>query len=167
MVWASKDGLFGLAKASSEEVTVVLDRRAGEEFSMDFDIVPPAEAPLPSSATAEQVAENARRLAAEDSTRNARPHGNSSVTDSFLSENGGIAEQIINSLSFKDLNDVTSSVLEDAFLHVGPDGFDQWRDCPRIEYEALYPFFEEIGEGLSFSNPVEVYEWADPRPPGR
>ncbi|MBO4918231.1 MAG: transglutaminase domain-containing protein [Bacteroidales bacterium] len=159
MVWASKDGLFGLAKASSESTTVVLDHSLGESFSLDFDIVPPAEKPLPSAATAEQVAENARRLAAEDSMRNARPHGNSSVTGPFLAANGDLAEQIINSLSYKDQNDVTAGVLDDALRHVGPDGFNKWRDCPRIEYEALYPYFEEIGEGLSFASPVEIYDW--------
>ena len=159
MVWASKDGRFGLAKASSELTTVVLDHSEGESFSLDFDIVPPQERPLPSAATAEQAAENARRLAAEDSIRNARPHGNSSVTGSFLSANGDIAERIINSLSNKDLNDVTANVLDDALRHIGTDGFNQWRDCPRIEYEALYPYFEEIGEGLSFASPVEIYDW--------
>jgi transglutaminase-like putative cysteine protease len=159
MVWASKDGSFGLAKASSESITVVLDHAAGEAFSLDFDIVPPAEKPLPSAATAEQVAENARRLAAEDAVRNARPHGNTSVTGPFLAANGDLAAQIINSLSYKDQNDVTAGVLDDALRHVGPEGFNKWRDCPRIEYEALYPYFEEIGEGLSFNSPVEIYDW--------
>ena len=159
MVWASKDGRFGMSAASSESVTVVLDRQFGEEFSLEFDIVPPAEAPLPSSATAEQVAENARRLAAEDAVREARPHGNASVTDAFIAAHGPVASQILSSLSVKDLNDVTSDVLEDAFRHVGPDGFNPWTDCPRIENEALYPYFAEIGEGLSFSSPSEIYEW--------
>ena len=159
MVWASAGDRFGLAKASSESVTVVLDHRLGEEFSLDFDIVPPAENPLPSTATAEQVAANAQRLAVEDVIRGTLPHGNSSVTSAFLKAHGEAAEQIYNSLSFKDFNDVTADVLEDAFNHMGPDGFDKWRDCPRIEYEALYPYFGEIGEGLSFSDPVEVYAW--------
>lgn len=159
MVWASKDGKFGLAKASSESVTVTLDHSAGEVFSLDFDIVPPAEDPLPNSATAEQVAENARRLAAEDVLRAARPHGNSAVTAPFLKDNGKVAGLILNSLSSKDLNDVTADVLEDAFAHVSPEGFDKWEDCPRIEYEMLYPYFGEIGEGLSFSSPVEIYDW--------
>ena len=159
MVWASKDGRFGLANGSSEDVTVVLDHSLGETFSLDFDIVPPAEKPLPSAATAEQVAENARRLAAEDAVRAARPHGNASVTDAFLAAGGAAAQQILSSLSVKDLNDVTSDVLDDALRHVGPGGFDKWRDNPRVELEALYPYFSEIGEGLSFSSPVEVYDW--------
>ena len=159
MVWASKDGRFGLAKGSSESVTVVLDHSAGEVFSLDFDIVPPSENPLPSAATAEQVADNARRLAEEDLIRGARPHGNSSVTRPFLEANGDMAEAVYNSLSWKDMNDVTAGVLYDALRHVGLDGFNKWRDCPRIEYEALYPYFGEIGEGLSFESPLEVYDW--------
>ena len=159
MVWASADDRFGMAKASSDSVTVVLNHRFGEEFSLDFDIVPPAERPLPSAATAEQVADNARRLAAEDALRAARPHGNSSVTTSFLTGHGPVAQGILNSLSSKDLNDVTSDVLEDALSHVDQGGFMHWKDCPRIEYEALFPFFKEIGEGLAFSSPADIYEW--------
>ena len=159
MVWASKDGRFGLAEGSSESVTVVLDHSFGEAFSLDFDIVPPSENPLPSAATAEQVADNARRLAEEDLIRGARPHGNSSVTRPFLEANGDMAEAVYNSLSWKDMNDVTAGVLYDALRHVGLDGFNKWRDCPRIEYEALYPYFGEIGEGLSFDSPLEVYDW--------
>ena len=44
-------------------------------------------------------------------------------------------------------------------MHVDQGGFRKWKDCPRIENEALYPFFDEIGEGLSFSSPSEIYEW--------
>ena len=159
MVWASFGDRFGLADASSEEVTVTLDHSFGEEFSLDFDIVPPAERPLPSAATAEQAADNARRLAAEDALRAARPHGNAAVTATFTSGHGPVAQDILNSLSSKDLNDVTLDVLEDALMHVDQGGFRKWKDCPRIENEALYPFFDEIGEGLTFSSPSEIYEW--------
>ena len=150
MVWASKDGRFGLAKAASEEVTLVLDHSFGESFSLDFDIVPPAEDPLPSTATEEQLAENAERLAAEDAIRNAHPHGNDAATDGFL--------QILTHLSSKDAGDVTRDVLEDAARHAGSP-FNAWTDNPRIELEALYPYFDEIGEGLSFSSPAEVWDW--------
>ena len=161
MVWASKSGKFGLAKASSESVTVALDHSAGEAFSLDFDVVPPAEDPLPNSATAEQVAENARRLAAEDALRAARPHGTAPLTSAFFDahRDDPIARQIYDSLSDKDRNnDITSEVLEDAYRHC-EGRFDRWTDSPRIEYEMLYPYFGEIGEGLSFTGPVEVYKW--------
>ena len=158
MVWASKGGRFGLARASSEEVTVILDHSFGEPFALDFDIVPPPENPLPSAATAVQIAENAKRLAEEDAIRNAHAHGNGEVTDAFLEAHQTTALQILAHLSAKDQDDVTADVLEDAFDHVD-DPFDVWTDNPRIELEALYPYFAEIGEGLSFSSPLEIWDW--------
>ena len=57
------------------------------------------------------------------------------------------------------MNDVTAEVLDDALMHVDQGGFRKWKDCPRIELEALYPYFDEIGEGLAFQSPVEIYQW--------
>ena len=72
LVWASKDGRFGFSKLSfgkQPELTVVLDKKTGDAFAMDIDIVPPTEnANLP-AVTAEQRAENDRRMAREDSIR--------------------------------------------------------------------------------------------------
>ena len=48
--------------------------------------------------------------------------------------------------------------LEDALTHAGKP-YGQWVDNPRIELEALYPYFNEIGEGLAFDSPVEIYKW--------
>jgi len=158
MVWASKDGKFGLEKASSENVTVVLDHNLGDAFSLDFEIVPPAENPLPSTATAEQTAENAKRLETEDVIRASRPHGNASVTDLFIEIHGSTGRQILSSLSAKDLNDVTFEALEDAYSHLYGN-FDRWTDSPRIEYEMLYPYFGEIGEGMYYASPVSIYDW--------
>lgn len=74
LVWASKDDRFGFAKLSfgkQQELTVVLDKKQGDIFDTDIDIVPPVEnANLP-EVTPEQRAENDRRMAAEDSIRNA------------------------------------------------------------------------------------------------
>lgn len=74
LVWASKDGRFGFAKLSfdkQQELTVILDKKAGDSFTMDLDIVPPAEnANLP-EVTPEQRAQNNVRMAHEDSIRNA------------------------------------------------------------------------------------------------
>ncbi len=90
LVWAHKDGLFGYSKVSfgtDSEVVIALEHsasagdaasgawsfggKAGVVFSQELDIVPPPEnASLP-EVTAEQRAENDRRLAVEDSIRNA------------------------------------------------------------------------------------------------
>ena len=74
LVWASKDGHFGFSKLSfgkQAELTVTLDKEAGDSFTVDIDIVPPAESANLPDVTPEQRAENDRRLAVEDSIRNA------------------------------------------------------------------------------------------------
>ena len=74
LVWASKDGRFGFSKLSfgkQAELTVTLDKQAGDSFTVDIDIVPPAESANLPEVTPEQRAENDRRLAIEDSIRNA------------------------------------------------------------------------------------------------
>ena len=74
LVWASKDGKFGYGKVSfgkDEEVTIVLDKEGNVALTDELDIVPPPEnANLP-EVTPEQRAENSRRMAQEDSIRNA------------------------------------------------------------------------------------------------
>ena len=74
LVWASKDGRFGFSKLSfgkQSELTVTLDKQSGDSFTVDIDIVPPAESANLPDVTPEQRAENDRRLAIEDSIRNA------------------------------------------------------------------------------------------------
>ena len=46
LVWASKDGHFGFARLSfgkQSELTVKLDKKEGDAFAIDMDIVPPSE----------------------------------------------------------------------------------------------------------------------------
>ncbi len=74
LVWASKDGLFGYAKVSfgkDNQVNIRLDKKAGEAYSIPLDIVPPPESPNIPEVTPQQRAENNRKLAHEDSVRNA------------------------------------------------------------------------------------------------
>lgn len=74
LVWASKDGRFGFRKLSfgkQEALTVKLDRRDGDAFDVDLDIVPPVESANLPAVTPEQRAENDRRMAVEDSIRRA------------------------------------------------------------------------------------------------
>lgn len=74
LVWASKDGKFGFAKLSfgkDNELTVKLDKKAGENYSVDFDMVPPVESANIPGVTPEQRTRNDQRLAQEDSIRNA------------------------------------------------------------------------------------------------
>ena len=74
LVWASKDGKFGYGKVSfgvDTEVVIALDKKAGEAYSIEFDIMPPPEGFNMPEVTPEQRAENNRRFAIEDSIRNA------------------------------------------------------------------------------------------------
>ena len=158
VAWSAKDGRFGLCVIDGEVVTLTLDRRIGERGSLDLDIVPPAEDPLPSGATEEEVARNAERLKAEDVLREARPKGNAAVLDAFLAaHDDDNARALLASLSAKDRGDVTLDVLEDAYAHI--DGaFVPERDCPRVELEPLKPYFAELA-ALGLKSRPEIVKW--------
>lgn len=165
LVMASKDGRFGIGKTLSDSIEIVLDKISGQRYSFDFDIVPPAENPIPSSATEEEVAENKARFEKENQMRDARPKGNQAVIYSFweLADSSAripLYSGIMQSLSAKDMNDVTLDVLTDALGHA-EEPFDKYVHCPRIEMEFLYPFFVEIGQGLEFQSPSEIAKWVD------
>ena len=74
LVWASKDGAYGYARARAgekeSEVTIVLDHKVGDVFEDEVDIVPPAEGDVPVVISPEEKAANNLRLAHEDSLRN-------------------------------------------------------------------------------------------------
>lgn len=165
LVMASKDGRFGIGKTLSDSIEIALDKISGQRYSFDFDIVPPAENPIPSSATEEEVAENKARFEKENQMREARPKGNQAVIYSFweLADSSAripLYSGIMQSLSAKDMNDVTLDVLTDALGHA-EEPFDKYVHCPRIEMEFLYPFFAEIGQGLEFQSPSEIAKWVD------
>lgn len=72
VVWASKDDRYGYAKSTPQDevLTVVLDREPGRAYTEDFVINVPKELPV-KGLSREQIAQNAVRLAHEDSIRNA------------------------------------------------------------------------------------------------
>jgi len=74
LVWASKDGKFGFGKVSfgkDPEITLTLNKDRLDQVIEEFDIVPPSEKANLPAVTDEQRAENTRRMAQEDSIRNA------------------------------------------------------------------------------------------------
>jgi len=173
LVWASKDGMFGFAKASTEKTDVILQYPVGKRFAVDVDIVPPVENPIPSDATAEERAACAVRFAYEDSLRLAAhtvPAGKK-VLDAFRSRHAGnsAVEPLIASLSEKDRRDVTLDALEDALdtrvrSHTGLGQDDVWsayRECPRVEREQLRPFRSKIDVAAlpKFQSPADVWTW--------
>ena len=151
-VLAWKDDRFGYGVASGEKLTVELNHRFGDTFADSLEIVPPKENPLASSATEEEIADNARRLAREDSIRLAHDHTNHAV-ERFRAAYPAKADAILALLSEKDRTDVRPEVLEDALLGTGSE---------RIELEHLRPYRREIlasdaVKGLS--SPAEVMDW--------
>jgi len=162
LAWAFKGNQFGLARISGETTEVVLDHTFGERFGVDFDLVPPAENPIPSEASPEEVSACKARFDKENEIRDARPKGTRAVMKAFVEENGmsDNAVALCESLSDKDINDVRRDVLDDALLHIDGE-FKHFRDCPRIELEFLYPYFEELSSGPSFENPVQIMEWIE------
>ena len=158
VAFAAKEGRFGLAVIDGEAVTVTLGHEIGERCSIDLDIVPPAENPLPSGATEEEVAHNTERTRQEDLLREARPKGNAAVTDAFLAaHDDDNARALLASLSAKDRGDVTLDVLEDAYAHI--DGtFNPLRDCPRVDLEPLKPYFAELA-ALNLKSRPQIVKW--------
>ena len=74
LIWASADNRFGYDRLSfgkDKELVLKLDKKVGEEYSIAFDIVPPAENVMIPEVTDEQRELNTCRLATEDSIRNA------------------------------------------------------------------------------------------------
>ena len=74
LIWASKDGKYDYAKIDvreSDAITLKLNRISGAEYEDDFDIVPPAGKPVTTNVTPDEADKNNKRLAFEDSIRNA------------------------------------------------------------------------------------------------
>ena len=74
MAYAAKDGKFGIQvfkSGENENVTITLDHEEGTLDSFEFDMVPPPPTCVLPEVTPEMRAENDRRVAYEDSLRNA------------------------------------------------------------------------------------------------
>ena len=187
LVWAVKDGKFGFAKgnpATDSLVTVVIDKVPGYCGVADLDIMPPPERNNMPNVTEEQAAANRLRLAYEDSLRQAymdsafcaptegkdapllvNARANHSVISHFLkSHPTESAYRMLRTLRSKDFRDVTSSVLEDHFLHtdsVGGD-FDQWAYNIiglRVANEMLTEWREALKNAFYGMSVEELIQW--------
>lgn len=189
LVWASKDGKFGYAKLSfgkQGDLTIVLDKKAGESYSTELDIIPPPEGVNMPEVTSEQRAENNRRMAMEDSIRNAyvatfitsdgteegkmlaASRGNHNVIAAFLKNNPD-GMRLLKVISAKDLRDVTSDVLQDHMTNtVSGEGelHDNYILNPRVANEMITPykgFFKKVipaADAENFTrNPQSLAEW--------
>lgn len=168
LVWASSGDRFGFAKLDKEKVTLKLDKKEGDLFSVDLDMVPPKEDPLPNNATKEQIDANAVRIAEEDVIRKARHTVDHAkvLEDEFLAivkekypEKAEAAGILAANVSGKDKGEYGVDVLLDALL--AADSKDPQVLAPRIGTEALLPCRVEIRNGLAgkVSTPEELISW--------
>ena len=194
MVYASKDGKFGfevLKIGSVDNVTITICRDARPCVSTDiesyyYDIVPPVENARIPCVSAEMRAENNRRVATEDSIRNAytaqcvaaqnegdydreimaKSWGNYQTIKDFVdyARKSGREEEaykILNVITDKDLRDVTMDVLTDCLDNC--EFNDQYVYNPRVSNEMLRPYrtklmhFDNIKDVIGFvSDSIEI-----------
>ena len=186
MVYASKDGKFGydvvkIGDVDNIKITLCRDalpcvRGVRDIITYDYDIIPPAENARIPNVSAEMRAENNRRLAVEDSIRNAyiarcvaaqnegdydkeimaKSWGNYQTIKDFIdfSREKGMeveAYKILNVISDKDLRDVTSDVLVDCLDNC--EFNDEYVYNPRVSNEMLRPYRTQL---TRFDNITDV-----------
>ena len=187
MVYASKDGIFGfevvpIASIDTLTITICRDARpcvsTGVE-SYDYNIIPPVENARIPNVSEEMRAENNRRLAHEDSIRNAyiakcvaaqnegdydreimaKSWGNYQTIKDFIDyarDKGMEAEayKILNVITDKDLRDITFDVLVDCLDNCNFD--DEYIYNPRVSNEMLRPYRTQL---THFDNVTDVIEF--------
>ena len=169
LAWASDGVNFGLVELDREDVTLCLDHVKGDIFTIDMDMVPPVENPIPNNATKEQIEANAIRTAYEDSLRKARHNVDhaKALEEEFYAlvkkdcpGKMGAAEAVVRSMSGKDKGEYGVDILLDA---ISTDSDNPLVLSPRIGTEMLYPYKKEISEGLSgkVSSPEELMKWIE------
>lgn len=159
LVWASKNGKYGLAKASvgmTPCVAVTLDRDDDTPLDTVFDITPPPAIDNTPFVSDEMRAANALRFVREDSVRSAyiatfdtstpllaKSRGNHAVISRFLGDYPQSKSlKLLNSLTDKDLTDVTYDVLAD-HVQADVDTTDfaaRHIMSPRVALEELTPY---------------------------
>ncbi|MBR4392372.1 MAG: transglutaminase domain-containing protein [Bacteroidales bacterium] len=192
MAFASKDGKFGFKVFQSgdkDEVKIVLNHTSPVAETMTYDLIPPEPNCTLPEVSPEMRAENDRRIAHEDSIRNAyiqsckeaqteliaktgnktlcsiyeKTWGNYQTIADFMQyaqERGRETDAVrmLESLSDKDLRDVSLDVLMDLF--------DGNVISPRVSNEMLVPYRKTLSTFFSkketqryHDNPTLLVEW--------
>lgn len=185
IVWASKGNHFGFAKINGGETILALNHVIGKRISMDIDIIPPKEGNIDSNPTDEQIAENARRFAIEDSIRNAytatffsqefapveekicdlltKAKGNWREIKLFLES---IPEQrfeeaieMLYAVSEKDLRDTPAAILLSHINYterIDSEHYTKYILNPRISNELLSDYRLTLRKYFNTTNPTEI-----------
>ncbi len=188
IAWGYKDGKYGFGKCSAamgDTTVIVLRHKSGDRFSADLKIVPPKERNTIPELTDEQKATNSRRLAYEDSIRNAyiatfdtsspfltSSRGNHKTIKEFLKKASDKqrAKNLLLVVSDKDLRDITTENLLDAYeqtpdVAIDKEIYNKYIMCPRVRNEMLTPyrsyFRDNISDSLKtvFSNTLNLVSW--------
>ena len=148
LVWASRNGQFGYAKISfgkDDALQLSLNRKEGEAYSLPMDLVTPVEGANIHEVTPEQRADkDVEHLAAKSKG------GAETAWEEIR------AIWILESLSAKDLRDVTLDVLNDHLLtnisdweKIETDLFKRmYLNPPRIANEMLTPYKKVLREAI-------------------
>lgn len=174
LAWATDGKTFGFAKVSGPETRLDMTRPVGSDFSSDLIVIPPAENPIPTYATQQQIEENARRLTVEDSIRNAymatfytpQPGDSPRVSALLVKARGNWREirsfidgvdpvrmddalAMLEAVSDKDLRDTPAAILSATFEATphqdGNPLYVPYVLNPRIANELLSPYRLTLG----------------------
>ena len=164
LAWGYKDNVYGFTKCSiakGDTAILVLDKEPGKSYSLDMEIIPPMERNTVPTLNDEQIAENARRLAYEDSLRNAyiatfdnstpiltKSRGNHKEIKEFLeyTNNSERANSLLNIISDKDLRDISFATLKEIYDNtpenagLSADFYNRYILNPRIANEMVLPY---------------------------
>lgn len=164
IAWGYKDNVYGFAKCSiakGDTAVLVLDKEPGKSYSLDMEIVPPMERNTVPTLSDEQIAENASRLAYEDSLRNAyiatfdnstpiltKSRGNHKEIKEFLeyANNSERANCLLNVISDKDLRDISFATLKEIYdntpenVGLSADIYNRYILNPRVANEMVLPY---------------------------
>jgi len=174
LVWVTKGQLVAVKKVTFDaDKEVTLQLLPPLPLSMDLDMVPPPVSAVLPPVSDEQRKDNNRRLAREDSIRQAYEktmpveawRGNHQVIRQFLDEASDkqLAQRLLNVLSEKDLRDVTLDVLRDHLKWTSApadSSLDRYTLSPRVENEWLTPYRHFLQQRLSaITSPEALEQW--------
>ena len=164
LAWGYKDNVYGFTKCSiakGDTAILVLDKEPGKSYSLDMEIIPPMERNTVPTLSDEQIAENARRLAYEDSLRNVyiatfdnstpiltKSRGNHKEIKEFLeyTNNSERANSLLNVISDKDLRDISFATLKEIYDNtpenagLSADFYNRYILNPRVANEMVLPY---------------------------
>ena len=179
LVWATDGNRCAFEKMLTEqnEMSLNLTTVYGDSFGgyamSEFDIVPPVAGEPKVVATEEEIAVNAKRLAYEDSLRNAytatfhsnsdnpfvrKSEGNYAEIEKFIAAHPDCADYL-STFSDKDLRDISADVLEAHWTTGEGEVYKKGLLPARISNEMVRPYRQELGEVFKGKTAFQIRLW--------